>query len=365
MSLAERLLTSISDNGPLPFEEFQHRALYDPDYGFFSGAILRSTKAGDFLTSPEVSELFGATIAAFVSDALAKLDTNCPTLIEAGAGSGSLLGPLLSELDPPVAAWAVEASPAARTALEALIPGRVVASWDSLPLPIDGVIVANELLDNLPVALARRKGNGWVEQHVGINGGRMVLVPAPARPEVAEWAERFGVGTPDGGVVEVQLEAGRWIRRALASIRSGSLVVIDYGDTAEGLAPRRGHGTLRTYRSHHLGPDPLHSPGETDITVDVNFTAAEAAACEAGAAEVTVDRQDTFLAAWGLRERLSALRQEELQLARDGDPMERLQVRSRRTEVETLMHPRGLGDFRVLVATKSGTIDEGSTSEVP
>ena len=126
-------------------------------------------------------------------------------------------------------------------------------------------------------------------------------------------------------------------------------MVVDYGDSAEGLAPRRAQGTIRTYRSHHLGPHPLDEPGATDITVDVNFTAL-AAACEDAGSRVEVMRQEEFLTDQGLRDDLSTLRHKELELARTGEAMERLQVRSKRTEAETLLHPRGLGDFRVLVA---------------
>ena len=103
-------------------------------------------------------------------------------------------------------------------------------------------------------------------------------------------------------------------------------------------------------RAHHLGPHPLDEPGETDITADVNFTALIDTAETHGAA-VRLLRQDDFLAELGLRERLSELRHAELDAARSGDEMERLRLRSLRTEAETLLHPGGLGDFRVLVAT--------------
>ncbi len=352
MTLAAELRATISASGPIPFEEFQSQALYHSEFGFFSGTQLRSTKAGDFLTSPEVSPLFGETLANFVRNERASMVGQELVIVDAGAGSGSLLRPLLAGLDAPAQAWAVEASPAARAALEGVVPGRVVAEWRDLPQLFAGVIIANELLDNLPVSLARKTQAGWEEQWVGLNGDRLVLVPVRARQDVAAWADRFGEGTPVGGLVEVQLAVQAWIEQALASLRRGALVVIDYGDTAEGLAPRRSQGTLRTYRSHHLGPDPLLEPGHTDITADVNFTAAEAAATAAGAESVTVERQDMFLASLGLRDRLSALRNRELALARDGDPLERLKVRSVKTEAETLLHPRGLGDFRVLVARK-------------
>lgn len=348
--LAERLLARIRADGPLPFEAFQAIALYDPD-GFFGGDVLRSQKAGDFLTSPEVSSLFGETLASF---ARAELDrVGGRRVVEVAAGSGSLLRPLLEVLDDGVEAWAVEASPAARRVLADVVgPDRVVGRLDAVPQPIEGVVIANELLDNLPVALAIRSGDGWTERFVGEEDGELALVPTPARPEVAAWADAHGLPCEEGGIVEVQLAADAWVRDAVAALGRGTLLLIDYGDETENLAPRRRDGTLRTYRSHHLGPHPLVAPGETDITVDVNVTAMRAA-LEAAGAEVEVHRQDDFLAGLGLRERLSRLRHEELELARstaDGDAMERLKVRSVRTEAETLLHPRGLGDFRVIVA---------------
>lgn len=351
--LLGRLLARIAADGPLPFEAFQAESLYG-DGGFFAGDVLRSQKAGDFLTSPEVSPRFGATIARFVA---AELDrSGGRRVVEVAAGSGSLLTPMLSVLDSlgrEVEAWAVEVSPAARDRLGTVVdPSRVVSSLAELPTPFHGVLVANELLDNLPVALAIREGDGWTERWVGAQDGELVLIPVAARPEVAAWADRFGLPCPERGIVEVQLAAEAWIREALATVGEGTLLLIDYGDVTEALAPRRQDGTLRTYRSHHLGPHPLAEPGKTDITVDVNFTAMAAAAAAAGA-EVEVLRQDDFLAAWGLREKLTELRHHELELARSDVPgaaMERLRVRSDRAEAETLLNPRGLGDFRTLTA---------------
>ena len=294
MTLASELRDAITADGPVPFEQFQARALYDSTHGFFSGDELRSTKSGDFLTSPEISPLFGETLGRFVADALSASSAAQPIVVEAGAGSGSLLRPLLANLDRPVEAWAVEASPAARSALDHLVPGRVVADWDDLPVQFDGVIIANELLDNLPVALAIRSGAGWVERWVGATAERFGFVTEVARPEVVAWCDAYAGAVPEGGMVEVQLAAAAWVRTALDRIGRGSLAVVDYGGTAEELEPRRTQGTLRTYRSHHLGPDPLVEPGATDVTVDVNFTAVVAVAEEAGAT-VSLQRQDDFL----------------------------------------------------------------------
>ncbi len=322
--------------------------LYDPDHGYFAAGPLRSVKTGDFLTSPEVSPWFGRTIARY----LQALGPAKGLLVDVGAGSGSLLQALLEAPEAAVVGQvlAVEASPAARAALRGIqgIDG-VFSSLDEVPEDIEGTIVANELLDNLPVALAIRSGSTWEERWVGSGDSGLELVAAPARPAVAEWADAFGGQVGEGGMVEVQLEACAWIQNAVEKLRRGSLVVFDYGGTMEELEPRRTLGTLRTYRNHHLGPDPLTEPGATDVTVDVNFTAALAAARKAGATARLL-RQDDFLAEWGLRDEITRLRHRERALAGDGDVMKRLQVRSETVDAETLLHPRGLGDFRVLVA---------------
>lgn len=351
MVLKSRLLRLVDERGPLPFEEFMRLALYDSEDGFFAAGALRSEKAGDFLTSPEVSSLFGETLAELVRRRQAQIGDPF-RFVEVAAGSGSLLRPLLQAVS--VEAWAVEVSPPARSRLAEIVGReRVVTDLGAVPGPLRGVVLANELIDNLPMAIAQLGAEGWRERWVGRDDDALAFIDAEPRPEVVNWLERFAGPVDQGGWVEVQMEAGSWVKAALSRLEEGSLVVFDYGDTAENLAPRRRDGTLRTYRSHHLGPHPLDEPGATDITADVNFTALVAAAEEAGA-EVGLHRQDDFLGELGLRERISELRHRELELARAGNEMERLRVRTVRTEAETLMHPRGLGDFRVMVATVTG-----------
>jgi SAM-dependent MidA family methyltransferase len=345
MTLKQLILDRIASEGPIPFEVFMEMALYQPGLGFFATEMLRSDRGGDFLTSPEVSPLFGETLATFVSAERDRIGDPF-LLVEAGAGSGSLLSALLATTEVP--AVAVEASPAARASLETVLGvDRVV---ESLPGRWRGVLLANELIDNLPMALAQRIGGFWRERWVGAEGDELTLVDAKPRPQVLAWLERYAGEVSDGGWVEVQLEAATWLGDVIGRLDAGSVVVIDYGDTAENLLPRRQDGTLRTYRAHHLGPHPLDEPGETDITADVNFTALVATAIEAGATTRLL-RQDDFLNELGLRERLSDIRHEELAAARSGDEVARLRARSLKTGAETLLHPRGLGDFRVLIAT--------------
>lgn len=338
MTLKERICEVICSGGPMPFERFMELSLYDRE-GFFGGDTLRSEKGGDFLTSPEVSSLFGAMLAEFVRRERDRIGGPFE-VVEVGAGSGSLLRSLLDTID--VDARAVEASPAARQALK-----EFVGVSEEMPETVRGVIIANELLDNLPMALAQRVSGGWRERWVGLCGDDLVFVDAEPRLEVKDWLDTYAGEVSDGGWVEVQLTARRWLSDALMRLEAGAIVVIDYGETAENLLARRQDGTLRTYRAHHLGPHPLDEPGETDITADVNFSALVDMWPES-----ELVRQDEFLADLGLRDRLSALRLAELDAARAGAEMERLRLRTLKTEAETLLHPRGLGDFRVLTVRK-------------
>jgi SAM-dependent MidA family methyltransferase len=344
----ERIRDQISAKGPMPFEGFVEVALYDPDDGFFGSGKLRSEKAGDFLTSPEVSPLFGETLAVYVERERSRIGEPFQ-VVEVGAGSGSLLAPLLATTE--VDTIAVEASPSARASLSKFLPAGAVR--DQMPDAIRGVMIANELIDNLPMAVAERVDGEWRERWVGADTTGLVFVDADPRSDTLSWLSDFAVGVPDGGWVEVQLAAQTWLKSVLEVFEAGSIILIDYGDTAEGLLPRRQDGTLRTYRAHHLGPHPLDEPGKTDITADVNFSALMTTA-EAMGATVDLHRQDDFLAALGLRDRLSELRKAELAAARDRDEMERLRLRTLKTEAETLLHPRGLGDFRVLVISVRG-----------
>ena len=352
LEVLKHVTERIKGEGAIPFDVYMDVALYHPTGGYFKREQLRSVKSGDFLTSPEVSPCFGQTLARFVSEQAKEAGLSRPVVVDAGAGSGSLLRSLLAVIGEEVEPWAVEVSPPAQESLAEVVGAdRVVSDLGGLPTKIRGIIFANELLDNLPMALARRTAGVWRELWVGEKHGELEWVEAPVRPQVEEWLWKFAGPTPEGGMVECQLQACGWIAAALERLEAGALVVFDYGDTAEGLEGRRAEGTLRTYRDHHLGPHPLAEPGQTDVTADLNFSAMMAAAREAGAT-VSLHRQDDFLADLGLRERVEELRRQEVGYARAGDELRRLEKRSFRMGAEALLHPRGLGDFRVLIARR-------------
>ena len=166
--MLRRVIDRIRGGGCLPFDDYMELALYSPEGGFFQGEQLRSAQSGDFLTSPEVSPLFGETLAELVRREAARSGLFCPMVVDVGAGSGSLLASLLSVLGENASPWAVEVSPPARkTIAEVIGHHRVVSELEGLPAKIRGVVFANELLDNLPMALARRRADGWRELWVG------------------------------------------------------------------------------------------------------------------------------------------------------------------------------------------------------
>lgn len=353
MTLKQRIVARIETEGPIAFEIYQAMCLYDPDDGFFAAADdVRSSYGGDFLTSPELTAHFGRAVGRFVDDEM-KLLPGDTQLVEVAAGSGSLLSALLEETRHRDA-YAVERSAVARDALSGTLDGRrVVGDLDQLPSASHRITIANELIDNIPVALVVRTDDGWVEQLVGWSGTDFGFVYETPRDAVREWADRHAGTIEVGSQAEVQIEAAQWLQHLIEDTESGTAIIFDYGGTTEELATRRTSGTLRTYRGHHLGPHPFDEPGKSDITVDVDFSALQLAAVDVGATCELI-RQDDFLTEWGLRDVVSRFRRDELEAARAGDVMLQMRLRSERLDVETVLHPRGLGDFRVLIVRWGG-----------
>ena len=334
------------------FDAYMDACLYDPDGGYFSTGRVRAGTSADFVTSPEVSPVFGALIARW---AAAHDPSDSAALIEFGAGSGALLREIAPQwLDNGRDVHAVEVSSASRDAITAEFPdAQVVASFERLPSSIDAVVVANEVLDNLPAALARRKAGSWVEIAVDADGEGLVLVDVPARREVVDWCEdTFGV-VDDGTVVSVQIAAGWFVEGILKRFGRCSVCIIDYGASSDELARRDIATLVRTYRGHRTGHDWLEAPGASDITVDVNMTAIENVAARL---RVRYQRstQREFLIRLGAEARVAEALERERLSAADGDVMEQLVARSERVNLEALLDPDGLGGFEVIII-ESGT----------
>jgi SAM-dependent MidA family methyltransferase len=358
---------AVERRGPIPFEEVVASALYDPDGGFYATGG-RAGRRGDFVTSPEVGPLFGAVVAR-------ALDTwweeaGAPevfVVVEAGAGPGMLArtvlaaqprcGPALRyvlveqsaaqradhaerlALEDPVAAFASVAEPDEDGRAIAVAPpaGPIVVSLAELPrLPGPCVVLANELLDNIPFGLAERTGEGWAEVRVGLDGDALVevLVPLPGR--VAEELPATDVGSR----VPLQQAAAAWVHDAIDLAGSGGRVVaFDYASTTAELAQRPWTDWVRTYRRQARGGRPLEALGTQDIT------------CEVAVDQLPSGASDRSQAEWLRAHGIDALVEEGRRIweerAAIGD-LEALKARSRITEAAALLDPAGLGAFRVL-----------------
>ena len=304
-------------------------ALYHPELGFYEtgGAAGRS---GDFLTSPEVGPLFGAVLGRALDAWWAELGEPAPfTVVEAGAGRGALAKAVLAAAPacrPALRYVAVERS----SALRGQHPEGVESAAALPDEPFTGVVIANELLDNLPFGLLERQaGGGWAEVRVDA-GLAEVLVPVDGGPDVDAAA---------GARVPVQRAAREWVDDARRLVTAGRVVVIDYADTTQSLAHRPWTDWVRTYRGHRRGGHPLTDLGGQDIT------------CEVAVDQLpppTVNRsQADFLRAFGVDQLAADARQAWHERAHIGD-LQALMARSRVHEAAALTDESGLGAFRVL-----------------
>lgn len=221
--------------------------------------------------------------------------------------------------------------------------GPMATSLPGLPaLSFTGVVLANELLDNLPFLLVERRDDGWLEVRVGWGPGGAEEVLVAARPDLAAEAERLAPGAPEGGRIPLQHGARAWLRQVLAMVERGRVVAVDYADTTASLAARPWLDWLRTYRAHARGGHPLDEPGSQDVTCEVAVD--QLARLRPPAADRS---QAAFLTAHGIEELVGSARTGWQAGAATGD-LAALRHKSRLGEAAALLDPSGLGAFRVL-----------------
>lgn len=330
-------MTSTGD--VLRFDEFMEMALYGPD-GFYTVGG-NAGRRGDFITSPEVGPLFGTVVARALDDEWERLDRPTGfTVVEVGAGPGTLARSILAAAPAclrgdPANYVAVETSPRQR----AMHPAGI-RSMDATPSgPITGVVLANELLDNLPFRLLVHDG-GWREACAALERDRWVERLAPL-DKVPVWLPAH---VPHGSRAPWQEGAAQWLGDALDRLAAGRLIAIDYVTprTAE-LSVRPWRDWLRTYRGHERGGHYLASPGSQDITVQVCLDQLSAAVGEPDA----IRSQAQFLKRWGIDDLVEEGRAQWAATAARPD-LAAMRGRSRVRESEALLDPTGLGGFLVL-----------------
>ena len=366
--LLQRVVDLVARHGPLPFSTVVDLALYDEQHGFYAAVGGAAGRRGDFITSPEVGPLFGAVVAAALDAWWEELGRPDPfVVVEGGAGVGTLAVAVLHAAPrcaPALRYVLVERSPALRarqgenlaltepsTALG--VPdghdGPVVASLGELPAAtFTGVVIANELLDNVAFDVLVRTEEGWGEALVGVDdpgaaGPRLVTHVVPADESVAAAAERLAPDAAVGSTIPWQRAAGEWVAAARSLLHAGRVVVLDYATrTTDELAARPVGGWLRAYRGHERLAEPLADLGTADITADVALDQIEAVA---GPATV-VHPQAEWLRLHGIDEMVDEGRRTWEERAAVGD-LAAIRARSRVREAEALTDPGGLGGFLV------------------
>ena len=300
--------------GWMPFERFMELALYTPGLGYYSSGrrVLGHLPqdGSDFVTAPELTPLFGQTLATQVTQALEATGTT--EVWEFGAGSGALAIQLLGTLGDRIERYTiVDLSGTLRdrqhhTLVKALPEMAHKVVWaDSLPDQLQGVIVGNEVLDAMPVRLLTWTGENWLERGVGLTDDRDdaafvwadQAAPLGARPPTERLEREFVPGT----VVETHGHAEAFITTLAQRMTQGAAFFIDYGfPEAEYYHPQRTGGTLMCHQGHQSDPNPLARVGEKDITAHVNFTGIALAGQDSGWDVLGYTTQGRFLSNCGL-----------------------------------------------------------------
>ncbi|HEX7814195.1 class I SAM-dependent methyltransferase [Dyella sp.] len=362
---SDRLLSllreRIAAHGPLPFSEFMERCLYAPGLGYYSAGKTKFGEAGDFVTAPELGELFARCVAMTVQPVLAALGEQADVL-ELGGGSGAFAQVMLDALDQAralprrylILEPSADLRERQRERLHATLRDEVFArvTWLDRP-PEDawrGVLFANEVIDALPTTRFTLRHGEVYEEHVALDGdGRLVRVDRPADTLVAgavRHVERdLGATFEDGYRSEILPQLPYWVQAVAGSLQAGVMLFVDYGYVrSEFYLPERQDGTLRAFYRHHVHNEPFYLPGLNDLTASVDFTALAEAGNSAGFDVAAYLPQSSFLVAAGLQQAF------EIAYAQASDDMQRYRLAQ---EVKRLMLPDQMGErFQVLLLVR-------------
>jgi len=359
--LAQALRAEIAAQGPMPFSRWMERCLYAPGLGYYSAGRTKFGAAGDFVTAPELGDLFARTIARAAAPMLRALGADAD-VVELGGGSGAFAVAALRELAEADAlprrlrilepSADLAARQRARVATELPVELAARAEWISRPpeQAWHGLLFANEVIDALPATRFALHGGEVFEEHVVLDGEGFARTDRPADALVAGAVRHLerALGAPlaDGYRSEVLPQLPYWMQAVAGTLEAGAMLFVDYGyPRAEYYLPERRDGTLVCHYRHRAHGDPLHLPGLTDITAFVDFTALAEAGVGAGFDLVGYAPQGSFLLASGLLDRVETL---------EPDAIERVR---RVAEVKRLTLPGDMGQRFQAIAFARGVED--------
>ena len=301
-------------SGWISFARYMELALYAPELGYYSGGAAKLGKDGDFTTAPEITPLFGQAVSRIVAKIMTQ---GAPQVLEFGAGSGKLALDILTELSSqgvPLHRYTImEVSAELRARQRQTLRGFPQVQWiDTLPAAFSGVILANEVLDAMPVHLVVKSEAGWRERGIGLSNKNFVYRDRACDPAILKQivhADRL----PVGYLTEVHPTAIGFMHSLADMLRGGhretgfggAAVLIDYGfPEHEYYLPDRARGTLMCHYRHHAHGDPFYLPGLQDITAHVDFSAMAQAAIDGGLDMLAYMNQGRFLIDAGIGELL-------------------------------------------------------------
>jgi SAM-dependent MidA family methyltransferase len=281
-------------DGWISFARYMEMVLYEPNLGYYAARARKFGAAGDFVTAPELGTLFGRTLAR-------QLRALGGSVLEFGAGSGALAQTLLAQHD--FDYHIVELSAELRERQQARLGSRV--QWlDKLPQRIHGSVVANEVVDAMPVHALAWRERGIMERGVSLAGDQLAWAERPAGGQLLEEAQTLQLPAPYES--EIGLVARVWMREVAARLQEGVIFVIDYGfPRSEYYHPQRATGTLMCHHRHRAHADVFAHPGEQDITAHVDFSALANAAVDAGLEVLGYTTQAQFLVNCGITDVLA------------------------------------------------------------
>ncbi|MEP6717574.1 MAG: SAM-dependent methyltransferase [bacterium] len=360
--LAEQLRERIKREGPITFCEWMRTALYDPAEGYYRKPQRTIWgREGDYRTSPERSDLFAATFARYFADLYQRLDSpGLFSVVEIGGGAGQFAFGVLQTLQtyfPRVFSatrytFAEVSAPAKFSARQRLLPFADRVEFSSMDnSEIDpGIIFSNELLDALPVHRVTLIEGKLCEYYVTLDSEGQFgwLIGPMSTSGLHDYLKRDDIRLREGQIAEVSLAAEQWLENVAGKLRRGYLITVDYGAEAAQLysSVERERGTLRGFQRHSFVENVLTSPGESDLTTTINWTAVRALGESLGLKTIELARQDKFLLDAGLLDQL-ALQSE------SATETERIRLS---TEAREMVLPNGMAaSFQVLVQEKGLT----------